>query len=142
MKKERPIAYPKFLVVVVAYLAVAMCAPLATAGKRDVEVRVESNPPGALVSVHQNGDADLGGGMIVAGETPLTKTFRFPKKSNLWLRFEKTGFDPLVVEIKLDASRVSVDLAPLDGGFVEPEPVMVLALVSPDLTLVKRSFAK
>ncbi len=142
MKKERSSAFQESLVVVVAYLVVAVCALPAAAGKRDAEVRVESNPPGALVSVHQNGDADLGAGMIVAGETPLTKTFRFPKKSNLWLRFEKTGFDPLVVEIRLDASRVSVDLAPLDGGFVAPESVTVLALVSPDLTLVKRGFAK
>lgn len=142
MKKGRQAVFSRLLVGAVASLVVAIYVPLAAAGKRNVEIRVESSPPGALVSVHQNGEADLGGGMIVAGATPLTKTFRFPKKSNLWLRFEKTGFDPLVVEIGSDASRVTVDLAPLDGGLVTPEPVMVLALVSPDLTLVKRGFAK
>ena len=125
-----------------AFLAVVACALPAGAGKRDAEVVVESNPPGALVSVHTTADTGLGGGMIVAGETPLTKTFRFPKNSSLWLRLEKRGYDPQVVEIGLDASRVSVDLAPMDGGVIEPEPVMVLALITPDLTIIRRGFAK
>jgi len=126
----------------VAFLAVITCALPAHAGKRDAEVRVESNPPGALFSVHTSGDTGLDGGVVVAGETPLTKTFRFPKVSNLWLRFEKTGYEPLTVEIRSDASRVSVDLAPLDGEVFDAEPVMVLALVRPEVTLVRRGFAK
>lgn len=142
--RQNPIATLHRLsaVVAVAVLGIVACAAPATAGKRAVEVRVESNPPGALVSVDLSGGAAGGGSMTVAGETPLTKTFRFPKKHNLRLRFERAGFEPLSVEISLDASRVSVDLVPLDGEVSPPTPVRVLALVTPDLTVVKRGFAK
>jgi len=129
-------------VVAAAVLAVVACALPAAAGKRDVQVRVESNPPDALVSVHTTGDTELGGGMIVAGETPLTRTFRFPKNGNLWLRLEKRGYEPQVVEIRLDTTLVSVDLAPMDGASPGLEPVTVLALVRPDLTVIRRGFAK
>lgn len=125
--------------VVILILAVAL--PVA-AGKRQAEIRVESNPPGALVSVHPTSDTQLGGAMVVAGETPLTKTFRFPKKQNLWLRLEKPGFEPQVVEIELGATHVTVDLAKLDQGFAEPEPIAIVAVVTPDLTVVRRGFAK
>ena len=53
------------------FLAVVACSLPATAGKRDARVRVESNPPGALVSVHATDDTELGGGMIVAGKANI-----------------------------------------------------------------------
>lgn len=126
----------------VAFFAVITCALPAHARKRSAEVGVESNPPGALVSVHTSGDTGLDGGMVVAGETPLTKTFRFPKKQNLWLRLEKPGFEPQVLEIEPGTSRVNVELAPLESEVIETEPILVLAVVRPDLTVVRRGFAK
>ncbi len=129
-------------VIAVAFLALVVCALPAAAGKRDAEVFVESNPPGALVSVHTTAETELGGGMLVAGETPLTRTFRFPKHGNVWLRFDKRGYAPEVVEIGMSASRVSVDLAPMDPPVPDLEPVVVLAVVSPDLTVVRRGFSK
>lgn len=119
---------------------IAGAAP-SVAGKRDAVVHVESSPSGSLVSVHVTGDPELGSSMMVAGETPLARTFRFPRNRGLWLRFEKTGYHPRVVEIDVNASRVSVDLVPLDGGLSKPDPVKKLALVTPDLTVIRRGFA-
>jgi hypothetical protein len=80
--------------------------------------------------------------MVVAGETPLEKVFRIPKKQNLWLRLEKRGFEPEVVEIGLGTTRVTVDLAALEERSAVTEPIAVVAVVIPDLTVVRRGFAK
>lgn len=121
-------------------LAVGVSTP-AAAGNRQVELRVESSPPGALVSVSTLGDSSPGSFLTIAGETPLTKTFKFPKKHDLLLRFEKTGFHPQIVEVGREVTRVSVELAPLGTEIVEPGPVMVLALVRPDLEVIRRGFS-
>jgi len=134
--RRQPTAIALVLVAVVAF------SWPAEAGNRNAEIRVQSNPPGALVSVFLSADTAEGGRVTVAGETPLTKTFRFPKKHNLWLRFEKAGFEPFVKEIGAQTSRISVDLMPLAGELIQPAPVMVLALVIPDLTVIRRGFAK
>lgn len=143
MSSDRPIpARRSSAVIAVAFFVVGVWALPAAAGKRDTEIVVESNPSGALVSVHTTADGDGGGGRLVAGETPLQKTFRFPKKGNLWLRFEKRGYEPEVVEIGVTATRVSVDLAPMKPAVTDLEPVAVLAVVAPDLTVIRRGFAK
>jgi hypothetical protein len=142
MNNDHHLAVGRSSVVVMTCFVIMTCVHPAVAGKRNVEVVVESNPPGALVSVHPTADTEPGGGMVVAGETPLTKTFRFPKKSSLWLRFEKRGYDPLTVEVRSAATQVTVDLALLDGEVIGSEPVMVLAVVTPDLMVIRRGFAK
>jgi hypothetical protein len=117
-------------------------AQTAVAGRRHVEVSVESEPTGALVSVHLTADAEPTGGLMVAGETPLERSFRFPKTGGLWLRLEKRGFEPAVVELAPDATRVKVELTPLEDPVPDLEPIAVLAVVEPRLTVIRRGFSK
>jgi hypothetical protein len=124
----------------VLLLALGVSTPVA-AGKRHAELRVESSPPGALVSVSTLGDSSPGSFLTIAGETPLTKTFTFPKKYDLLLRFEKTGFHPKIVDVSLGVTRVSVELAPLSTEIVEPKPVRILALVRPEIEVIRRGFS-
>lgn len=125
---------------VLVLLALGAATPV-SAGKRHAELQVESSPPGALVSVSTIGDSSPGSFLTIAGESPLTKTFKFPKKHDLLLRFEKSGFHPKIVNVSLGMTRVSVELAPLATELVEPEPVRVLALVRPEIEVIRRGFS-
>lgn len=119
-----------------------LAAASATAKQRISEVHVESTPPGALVAVAEAGGAMSGVFSTVAGETPITRSFRFPKKHGLMLRFEKRGFEPMVVEIDREATRLVVDLVPVGSESPEPAPIRVLAVVRPELEVVRRGFSK
>lgn len=124
---------------IIAVCFVALATPV-TAGKRSQKIHIETDPPGALVSVcHGPESLRLSTG-LVAGETPTTKEFRFPKKANLWLRFERAGFEPKIVEITLSTTEVSVDLEPV-VNCVPREPIRTIALVAPDFTVIKRRFS-
>lgn len=122
-------------------LALVIASVPVAAKKRVAEVRVESRPSGAMVSVAPAGGALKGVFSTVAGETPLSRSFRFPKKYGLLLRFEKRGYEPLVVEIDRDATELAADLMPADIEIEEPAPVRVLAVVRPDFEVIRRGFA-
>jgi len=130
-----------FTATAAALLVVALAQP-AAAGKRQFQISVASDPPGALVSVHLTADTESPEGLMAAGETPLERTFRFPKTGNLWLRIEKRGFEPAVVELAPEAAAVKVDLSPLQDRIPDPGPVAILAVVEPRLTVVRRGFSK
>jgi|GEM_PF-3562391 len=125
-----------------ATLAVATLAlPVVAGSPRKAELTVESAPSGALVSVHETSEPGADGPRVVAGETPLTRLFDFGKAQRLWLEVERRGFEPQVVEVTPATGTVAVTLAPLEGGPIPSQPVARIAVVEPDVSVVKRGFA-
>jgi len=105
-----------------------------------VELRVSSSPPGALVTVYTNADAIPLGGLVVAGETPLAKPFRFPRDKRLWLQLEKRGFQPQIVAVTPDSGQVMVVLVPIVDAVSALAPARVIAVAPPDVTVIRRGF--
>lgn len=127
-------------------LLVLASAPETWAGSpRKAPLTVASVPSGALVSVRDTADPAADGPRVVAGETPLTRTFDFGKGQRVWLELEKRGFQPQTVEVTPATGTVTVTLAPVDAGHAEePAALAVIARVAvldPDVSVIRRGFS-
>lgn len=112
-----------------------------------VRLRVESTPPGALVSVSSPDEKPGAQAVTVAGVTPLEKTFAFPKQGRLTLTLEKRGHAPRQVEVVPGSGPVHAALEKLapDGQEQIPEQALprsgALLLVPPEIEVIKRGFS-
>jgi F0F1-type ATP synthase membrane subunit c/vacuolar-type H+-ATPase subunit K len=126
-----------------AMLAVAaLMVPAAAGPPRKATLTVKSVPSGALVSVHATIETPGEGHRIVAGETPLTRQFEFGKAQRLWLELEKRGFEPQIVEVTPATGAVSVTLMARGIGPAAPAEVARVALIEPDVGVIRRGFSK
>ncbi len=130
--------------VVVLIAAVAAVNALA-AGK--AVLKIESDPPGALVSVvHVSGGAG-GDVRAVAGTTPLAKAFDFGKAGRLSFVLEKRGYAPATVEAGPATGAVTVTLSRVTTaggaatGASTAAPPHTIALVGPEVRVTLRHFA-
>jgi hypothetical protein len=121
-------------------------APSTWAGSpRKVPLTVASVPSGALVSVCDTAEPAADGPRVVAGETPLTRTFDFGKAQRVWLVLEKRGFQPQTVEVRPATGTVTVTLTPVNAAHAEePAALSVIARVAvlePDVSVIRRGFS-
>lgn len=131
-------------------LAVAvLIVPAATlvAASKKAPLKVDSVPPGALVSIHlpgQTGAAEL---RVVAGTTPLEKTFDFGKAGRLAIEVEKRGYVPGHADVTPDTKAITVTLERIaaggadEAGAAAPGPHKLL-VVQPDVPVIVRHFSR
>ncbi len=124
-----------------AFTVVVLAAPAMAGPPRKAQVTVESVPSGALVSVHESASPAADGPRMVAGETPLTRQFDFGKAQRLWLEVERRGFQPQVVEVTPAVGTVKVTLVPVEGDPAAVPGVARVAVVEPDVSVIKRGFS-
>lgn len=144
--RSRRLPRPRAGLSLAVALLVLASAPAPWAGSpRKVPVTVASMPSGALVSVRDTADPAADGPRVVAGETPLTRTFDFGKAQQVWLELEKRGFQPRTVEVTPATGTVTVTLTPVDAGHAEqPAAISVIARVAvldPDVSVIRRGFS-
>ena len=111
-------------------------------------LKVDTTPPGALVSVHTAGDVDSAVTRQIAGTTPLEKKFDFGKPGQLRLEIEKRGYAPHVEKVVCETGEVSVDLETVkdeDGknisDYALPE-INRIFLFIPDIKVIERGFSQ
>ena len=107
---------------------------------RRATVRLESDPAGALVSVHEQPPTGSFGERVVAGETPLTQKLDFGRQRRLWLELERRGYVPRVIEVTPSSGFVSVELEPVDGVREMPS-IESLVVLEPEINAVERRFS-
>jgi hypothetical protein len=129
-------------------LLLSAAAPGAALGSQKALLKIETEPPGALVSVRQSAQATAGELRQVAGTTPLEKVFDFGKGGRLWLELEKRGYAPKSVEATPDTKTVNVPLERIKtqdgseaGGYVFP-PLRKMLMAGPEIRVTLRHFAK
>ena len=136
------VRFGAFLLVPAAALATLLASSSSLgAPPRKARLAVASVPSGALVSVHHTPQPAEHGGRMVAGGTPLVREFDFGKGQRLWLEVERRGFEPRMVEVTPATGTVTVHLQPLDGGPGESAPVVRVAVVDPDVSVIVRGFS-
>ncbi len=101
---------------------------------------VESEPSGALVSVHEQPPAASYGERVVAGETPVTRNLDFGRQRRLWLELEHRGYAAKVVEVTPASGHVSVELEPVVGVSEVPS-IGSVVVVEPAMEAIERRFA-
>ncbi len=126
-------------------LAVTACAA-AMAGYASAAppagVRVDSQPPGALVTLVPDSPADHS--RTVFGLTPIEAAIALGPNGAARLQIEKRGFEAETVTLDASSRAVSVELRPT-GGPTAVEPAVTRAsaivLVGPELEVIRRGFS-
>ncbi len=111
-------------------------------------LKVETIPPGALVSVHKTIDVSSAHTRQIAGTTPLENNFDFEKMEQLWLEIERRGYASHIEKVLPETGKVSIDLKRIkdkNGEYIRehafPEINRIL-LAIPDIKIIQRSFSK
>lgn len=134
-------------VVLIVFAASFFCLSK-IAGAKAFPLKVASEPSGALLSIHLTKDAAATEGIRkVAGETPVSKNFDFPKENMLCLEMEKRGYLPKIVEVTPETKTLTVKLEKIKdpGGqdiaaYAIPS-IKRLLVVTPEFDVIKRGFA-
>lgn len=129
-------------------LVVASAGFGVSSGARKAALRVETTPPGALVSVRHTNQAETNEVRQVAGTAPFEKVLEFGAQGRLWLEVELRGYAPKTVEVTPDSRTVSVALDRIRCKDGSDAPVYVapalhtVALAGPEVRVTLRRFAK
>ncbi len=111
------------------------------------QVKVESTPSGALVSVSSSDGKSGSLAMTIAGVTPFEKVFAFPKQGALTLTLEKRGHAPRQLQIDPGSKDVHATLEKVvlgDQGEIANHALPrsgTLKVVPPELEVIKRGFS-
>jgi hypothetical protein len=110
-------------------------------------LKIETDPPGALVSIRQSPQAGTGDIRQVAGITPLEKVFDFGKGGRLSFELEERGYAPKSVEatpatgsVKVALERVKTPDGSAPSAYVIP-PLHKIVLAGPEVRVTLRHFA-
>ncbi len=128
-------------------LLAASAGFVVASGARKAALRVETAPPGALVSVRHASQAETNDARQVAGTTPLEKVFDFEAQRRLWLEVELRGYAPKTVEVTPESGTVSVALDRIRRKDGSDAPVYVapalhaVVLAGPEVRVTLRHFA-
>lgn len=132
-------------VIFAIFLAIFYLTGCATPNKHFL--KVDTTPPGALVSVHETSDVSSARTRQIAGTTPLEKNFDFGKMGQLWLEIERRGYAPHIEKLLPETGKVSIDLEKIkdkDGEYIGeyafPEINRIL-LAIPDIKIIQRGFS-
>jgi hypothetical protein len=132
-----------------ALLGVAL-VPVGAAGAlaaAKAQVKVESTPSGALVSVSSSDGRSGPPAITIAGVTPFEKVFAFPKQGALTLTLEKRGHAPRQLQIDPGSRNVHATLEKvvLDDQGESADPALPrsgpLRVVPPEMEVIKRGFS-
>ncbi len=141
-RRGRRLSWGPTISVAVGILALFAVVPAEGRTHRTATVTIESAPPGALVSIWETAQPTDESYCVVAGETPLTREFKFGKKQKrLWIRLEKRGFAAKAEAIDLATRNLSVTLEPIaDPG--APRAVRSIFIPEPQFDVTLRGFSK
>lgn len=111
------------------------------------QVKVESTPSGALVSVSPSDGKGGPLAMTIAGVTPFERTFTFPKQGALTLTLEKRGHAPRQIQIDPGSKDAHATLEKVvlgDQGDCADHALArsgTLRVVPPEMEVIKRGFS-
>ncbi|MCP4898543.1 MAG: hypothetical protein GY906_16335, partial [bacterium] len=113
--------------------------------RKEAELTVESIPSGALVTIRKTSEPTKGTHRVVAGETPLSKRFKFSKKSTTWLQLEKRGFEAMTIEVNSTTGHVMARLIPVEDRSInelQPPPLVErISVLEPAFDVTLRKFS-
>ncbi|MFX0132698.1 MAG: hypothetical protein ACFFDN_03530 [Candidatus Hodarchaeota archaeon] len=111
-------------------------------------IKIDSVPPDALITRHETPDASFGNLRKVAGTTPVEKQFVFNKSNRFWLKFEKRGFKPKIVEVTPENKTFFVQLERIvdeDGEYIKEfsfPKINRILLAEPDIEIIQSGIRK
>ena len=110
-------------------------------------LKVDTTPPGAIVSVHETDDVSSDISRQIAGISPFEKNFEFGKTGKLWIEIEKRGYAPHIEKVLPETGNVFIDLNRVkdkNGQYIRayslPE-INRLLIAGPDIKVINRGFS-
>lgn len=110
-------------------------------------LKVETNPSGALISVHKNFDPSSLIDRSVAGTTPIEKSFNFGKSNEIWIEVEKRGYKPQNYKATPESGNLTITLEKSkdENGNIIPEfsipKINRILLINPKIKVIERGFS-
>lgn len=81
------------------YLMVLMAGCAGKQTQKTVMMEVNSEPSGALCTLHYQEEESIGSGVTVIGNTPVKNQVSLSNDTGMWLKVEKKGFVPVIQKI-------------------------------------------
>lgn len=113
--KNFKIRYEIVYISTLIIVAAAFCSCAGKQIKKERVFEIDSQPPGALCTLHYQENEQFGSPITAIGETPFKKEVSLYTAADVWLKVEKRGFQPFVVKIdtarpvKISASLTQAD---------------------------------